>query len=254
MADYGFGDIATSLYEQTDPGTNPALAASAFWPQVTPDAGAGAGGNWFDTVGAGLKSLYGGARDVLGGFGDVAKAVLPAAQIGATALGAVGSAQAASELTKQSRLLRQTQGAQLEASRTSQQQVAQPAIEFGKGELERATAGKIPEAEQARIEQWKQGALQLARDYFARHGISDSTMMASMEAWIDERAKAMEMAALETEQGLGLQALGVAGQAVGQGAAAAGAAGNVAAGQQQTLEQLMAAANQQLGRLGGATA
>ena len=65
-----------------------------------------------------------------------------------------------------------------------------PSIAYATERLARAQRGEVPQAVQAQIDLWRQGALQKARDYFARSGQGDSTSMVSMENYIDQQAKA----------------------------------------------------------------
>lgn len=242
LADYDFGPVVSSL-------ESPAFNLSDVSQQIVSALPSMAEQPWWSQVGDIARQVGGAAGGTLGTIGSIAKTALPAVQIGTGIMGAIGSRQLASDMARQGKLAREAQRQQLATSRRASEQIAAPAVDFGKAALERAAAGTIPDAQRARIEEWKSGALQLARDYFARNNISDSTMMASMESWIDKQAKAMEMASLEGQQSLGLQALGQASGAVAAGAGAAGAAGASAMQQQASLEDLIRAANEQLSRM-----
>jgi hypothetical protein len=208
---------------------------------------AGAGGTSFGDV---ASSLYGGTRSALSGFGDVAKAVLPAAQLGGAVMSGVEGYQAGKQLSEQTKIAgraAKTQASLAEAAKGA----AMPLTEFSQEELARAGRGEIPPAIQAQIELWKQGAKQHVQDYAARSGQGDSSQLVNWLAWIDQQAEAMAAEALMGEQQMGITAGGTAGSIIGAGASAAGGAGQAAAGQQHTLTSLISAANQELGRLAG---
>ena len=133
-------------------------------------------------------------------------------------------------------------------SKTAQGQAA-PVAAFGQSQLSSATAGNIPAPVQAQIDAWRQAARQMAQDQMARMGGGDSTQLTQWLAWIDQQAEGMKAQALQDEINSGLSAEGVAGNLLGVGAGASQGSGNAAAGQQQSLESLIAASNQMLAKL-----
>ena len=199
------------------------------------------------------SGLWSGLKGGVGTLGDVAKTALPIAQLGATGYGIASGVQAAGQLAEQTKITKRAAEMQ-ERVAGEATAAAAPAREFARTEFERAAAGKIDPAIQARIDLWAQGAKQQAMDYLARAGLSDSSTAQSWLAWIDKQAEAMKAEALQGQQALALQATGTA---TGALAAAGGAAGAEAAGaqaQQQDLTQLIASANEQLAKLSAGAA
>lgn len=186
------------------------------------------GGGWWDSVKSGLS-----------GFGDVAKQILPAAQVAGAGYGIYSGIQGARQLADQTKLA--------ESASKRQGQISSDAAGFGRAAMDRASQGQIAPAVQQQIDNWAKGAKQQARAKAAQMGQGDSTMLAQWEAWIDQQAQAMQAGYLQQEEQLGLQAYGVAGQAAGSQAGGA-------AGQQGSLEAMIAEANRVLARLSQAAA
>lgn len=210
-----------------------------------PEQLAGPGAEGASAAGAGASAgdwasrLWGGAGDVAGGFGKFAKGALPFAQLGATGLGVANSLKAQQAAAENSKRVKE--------AFALQERAAVPLTNFGEAQLKNAQAGNVPTAVQAQIDQWAQGAKVKARDYLARAGIGDSSAAAQWDAYIDQQAQAMKAQALSAESQQGIDALG-------KGANVASGIGGQAGQQQTSLEALIAAANQQLGRLSGAAA
>lgn len=238
--DFGLGDFAATLGEGNfDVGT-----------VLPPDigAGAGTGGFW-----SGLSDFAGNVgsdlKGVGSGFGDFAKGALPFAQLGAAGLGLAGGLRAADQNTAAAKSAAASQKLQQDAAGNALN-IAKPLQEFGQASLARAAGGQIPEAAQAKIEEWKQGKKAEMRDYLARAGLGDSQSLQMAEAQIDRMSAEMVLAEIERENALGLQALGGATSATSAAAGAAGAAGQAATQGEVSLAQMIALANQELARVG----
>ena len=123
-------------------------------------------------------------------------------------------------------------------------QIMAPQQTFAADRLARAQRGEIPPAIQAQIEQWKAGELQKARQYFARAGTPDSTMMASVEADIERKAQAAAGEYLQNEEKMALAAFegargsaATAGGLYGTEGAALGTAANIFGSEANDLAQ-----------------
>lgn len=237
MADFDFGDfagnvaglgqdISSYIPSSLDTSVGQALSFGPFG-----DSGGGGGGGGF------LSTL-----------GDFARQAAPFLNIGTGLMGAAQGVMGARNLAQQSNI---ASGAAKQQSELSKQAagVAAPLGQFSQEQLALASQGKIPPAVQATIENWRRAAKQQAADYAARSGQGSSSALASWNAWIDQQAQAMAASALESEQGLGIQAGGVAGNILGTAAGAAHGAGGTAAGNAGSLQDLIGAANQVLARL-----
>jgi len=189
------------------------------------------------------------ASSLLGDLGGIAKSVLPVAQLGGGLMGIASGIRGASQLGEQTKLAEQAAKRQGDISKAAEA-TAGPLSAFSQSELAAGQAGKIPPAIQAQIDLWKQGAKQRAQQVAASSGQGNSSQLASWMAWIDQQGEAMAAAALEQEMQRGIQAGGVAGGVLGQAAGAAGGSGQTAAQQQGSMENLIAAANAALARLG----
>lgn len=200
-------------------------------------AGGGGGGSWMPNL-DGSKVWEG----VKGGWQDAAKLgkeALPFAQLGTAGLGAWSGVNAAKQASEQQKIQRHAQ--QL------QEQAAVPLTNFGQSQIKAAQAGQVPQAVEAQIQQWKQGAMQQVRDLFARMGIPTGTSETSAEQLVEQQAVAMRANWLQSE----------AQQGVGALSAATGAAGQMsqtAEHQQNSLDALIGSANQALARLAAGAA
>lgn len=217
---------------------------------MTSDTGAdfSPGGGWWSGFGDVASSIFGGLTGGVSDFGSFAKALLPFLGIGSGVMQAVTGAKAGGQLAEQTKIAEQNQG-RLGRIADAAIGAAAPLSEFSKEQLAMAQSGKIPPAEQARIDQWVQGAKQLAMDRAARSGMGNSDTARSWLAWIDQQAVAMQQAVIASMEGLGIQAGTGAGGILGQAGQASSAGINSATQQQQTIEGLIAAANQTLSRL-----
>lgn len=187
------------------------------------------------------------------GFGSVAQAVLPAAQIGAAGLGAYSNYQASQQRAQQSKLAEAASKRQDQISATAQQQ-AQPLSNFANEQLARAGAGQIQPAIQSQIDEWVRAAKAKANAYAAGSGQGNSSQLTSWLSWIDRQGQAMRAAAIDAQQGRAIQAAGQAGNLLAVGGNVAGQSAANAIAQGSGIDQLLAAANQQLNRLSAATA
>ena len=129
-----------------------------------------------------------------------------------------------------------------EQAQKSADAAAAPAVDFGRTQLAAASAGKLPAAMEASLEEWKMKAKADMRSKYAGMGQGNSTSLQSEEQKIDLMAESIRAQLLGGVSSQGLDALRIG--------ASAGTAGAAAAGQQQAaLTNLLAAADQQLARL-----
>lgn len=225
----GFGDMSLSI-----PPEFSLPASSSF---DLPATGGGGGSSIWDTIGRGIS-----------GFGTFARNISPLLGIGTGIMGAVAGARGASQLADQNKLQQQAEQRQADIAKQAQG-IATPVAQFGAQELSQATAGKIPAAIQAQIDQWAQAAKAKALDYLARAGIADSSAKEQWMAMIDQQAQAMAASALENEQQIGINAAGTAGNILGTGASAASGAVQTATQQSALIENLIAQANEAQAKL-----
>ena len=219
---------------------SPGGSLSRALPDLSSVGGAGGGFSWGDFA-SGLQSG-------VEGFGNFAKSILPAAQLGLSGLGVYEGIQGAQQLAEQTGIARKSAKTQQQVAGQAQATAA-PLAAFSQSQLDAASKGQIPAPVQAQIDLWKQGAKQKAADYAARSGMGDSQTYTTWLQWIDQQAEAMMAQALESEQSQGIQAGGTAGGILGAASGAAGGAGAVATGQQNSIEALIAGANQTLAKL-----
>jgi hypothetical protein len=208
---------------------------------VAPAASGGGGGDFW-------SSLASGTRTGLNTFGDVAKAILPAAQIGSAGYGIYSGIQGADQLATQTKLAERAGERQDQIAGQAQAQAA-PVAEFGQEQLRRAGLGEVPPAIRASIDQWKQSAIQRINQQAASSGQAGSTQHQQWLMWVDQNAQAMEASALQDMQRTGLAAAGTAGNLLGVGGGAAAGAGQAAAQQQGSLQGLIGEANKALASL-----
>ena len=135
----------------------------------------------------------------------------------------------------------------VEQAQKQAQAAAAPAVAFGTETLDAAKAGKLPAPMQAAVAQWVDQAKGAMRAKYAQMGLGTSSDLASEEAKIDQMAQAMVAQLLQQQEATALSGLQT-------GVSAATGGGQLAAQQQQMLTNLLASANQQLGRLGGSAA
>jgi len=214
-------------------------------PSYTPPAG--------DTSSFGdiARNVGGGIKSVASGFGDVAKAALPFASLGATGVGIASSIQARNQAAEQNRIMGRAEKLQ-ERTAGEAASAAAPLTQFGSDALAKAQRGEIPAPMQALIDQWKQGAKAQMHQYLASIGQGDSQTLAQMDAEIDKQGVAMAAQMLQQEISQGAGALtGAAGALTGAGQVA-GQVGQRAAGQTGDLERLIFEANRQLAAVTGA--
>lgn len=206
-----------------------------------PDGGGSGGGGGFMS----------GLRSIGSGFGDVAKAALPAAQIGAAGLGAYSNYQASQQRAAQSKLAQQGAQRQNEIGAAAQAQAA-PISNFATQQLQRASAGEVQPAIQTQIDEWVRGAEAKARAYAAGSGQSNSTQLTQWLSWIQRQGQAMRAAAIDAQQKTALQAASTAGNLLAVGGNVAGQQAATATATGSGIDNLLALANQQLNRLSAA--
>jgi hypothetical protein len=181
------------------------------------------------------SGLYNSLSNSSFGFGDLTKALGLGLGGLNTYLGAKGASQSAA-MTKLAQ----------DAAKTAKA-TAQPVSDFASSQLQMGQEGKIPPAIQAQIDNWSRAAKQQVLDYAARSGLGSSEWLNNRLAWVDQQAQAMQAQALQGEESTGIQAAGVAGNILGT-------QGQIAQGQQGSMENLIASANQMLGRMTGSIA
>src|SRR5438034_3363478 len=264
---YDFGNVASSLRADLPetPWVLPATPAySLDIPRVSAETpGLGGGGDY--NLGNVSRTLYGGGggggegggdwwsklKSGASTFGDVARAALPFASLGATGVGIASSIQARNQAAEQNKIFGR---AEKLAEQTAGQAAgaAAPLTQFGSDALAKAQRGEIPAPMQAMIDQWKQGAKAQMHEYLASIGQGDSQALAQMDAEIDKQGVAMAAQMLQQEISQGAGALtGAAGALTGAGQVA-GQVGARAAGQTGDLERLIFEANRQLAAVTGA--
>jgi hypothetical protein len=213
------------------------------------DLGGGGGGGGGDGGGSGFGDLAG---RVIGGVGRAAgkvgaglgkeftdsplSAFAKTLGLGATGYNFINQGRMASQMNEQAKRIKQGQ----DAARAA----AAPAIAAGTADVNRAQAGKLQPAMEASIAQWVEKAKADVQARFAQMGLGNSSQIQSALAQIDQAALAMRGQLLQGEQAGGITALQT-------GVSAGRAEAEVGAQQQQMLAQLIAAANRQLGLLGG---
>lgn len=197
---------------------------------------------------SGFDRLAGAVKGVTEPIGKAVSPILPLVGLGTAGVGMAAGIQGARTSAEQARIARQAQRMQGDVLR-SQQAAAAPLTTFGSETLERAGAGHIPPAIQAKIDAWVTGAKAKANDYAARSGQGDSTMLAQWLAWIDQQGAAMAADYLQSQQQIGVTSLSAGANALGGAGATAGQLQQGAAGQQVGIEKLMEEANKALAAL-----
>lgn len=232
--DFGFGGGLPDIPQVPQGPMDPfgGMGSSGGGAQMDPYGGMGGGGFNMPEV---PQFNWGGVGNTLG---SIAKGALPFAQVGMAGLGAANTWRAIQQAADNQKYFRQAQQAQ--------QQAVAPLSQFGEEQLKLAQGGQIPQAEQAKIDLWKQGAIQKARDYLARSGQGESSTMRNWEDWINQQAVAMQSDILNRMRSGGVAALGLAAGGSNQAAQTAGQ-------NQAGIEQLIAQANQALMAMAGGT-
>jgi hypothetical protein len=252
--DYATPDVSTPSYaplpslEANIPGTDPTLAGIS--------SGGGGGGSSFGDIAKGVKdTIYtpptekgGEGGGILGTAASIAKPLLPFAGLATAGMNIAGGIQGARTAADQASIQKRAQRLQ-EQTAGQTAAAAAPLTQFGSQQLQQAAGGQIPPAIQAKIDEWKQGALAQAKDYMARSGQGNSQAMTQWEQYIEQQAKAMEAAYLQQEQQLGIQGLTQGAQALGSAGRQDQALIQGAAQQQTGIDTLMKQTNDVLARL-----
>lgn len=213
-----------------------------------PEAGGGGGGF--------------GLGDVANALGTGAKAALPAAQLGLAGMGLYQGFKGAQQAGDQAGIIRENQRRQGQIAGQQQQMAgtaqayADPLFKAGEDARTRAMAGEVPAGVQAQIDQWAQGAKQMAQQRAASSGQGNSTQLTQWLQWIDQQAQAMKGSWVQSQMNWSLNAANAGTNTLGTGATALGGAANTtnqaaqfASQQQNELQNLIGQANQVLGRL-----
>ncbi len=196
-------------------------------------------------TGGGFGDLASRVGSVIKPIGDVAKGILPAAQLGTGVMGIVGGIQGAKNASAQAALQRRAQKLQ-EESAGATRAAAAPLTQFGEEQLTAARGGQIPAAIQARIDQWKQGYLAQIRDRLARTGQGDSDALMQWQQYVEQQGKAMEAAYLESEMQRGTGAIASGANVIGSAGQQAGAVAQGAQTEGDAILKLMEQANKVL--------
>jgi hypothetical protein len=246
--DYATPDVSTPSYaplpslEANIPGTDPTLAGIS----------SGGGGPSFSDITSGVKDVAGGIGKGVSGalqpVADVAKPLLPLAGLATAGMNIAGGVQGARTAADQASIQKRAQRLQ-EQTAGQTAAAAAPLTQFGSQQLQQAAGGQIPPAIQAKIDEWKQGALAQAKDYMARSGQGNSQAMTQWEQYIEQQAKAMEAAYLQQEEQLGIQGLTQGAQVLGSTGSQSGNLAAGATGQQNAIDNLMRQTNDVLARL-----
>ncbi len=206
-----------------------------------PTVGGGDMAGYYGSSWAPMSSVPGGGGgswlDTLSGYANQA---MPFLRLGTQGLGAFAGIEGMMQAGRQNKYMQQAQ--------KTAQQAAAPALAAQQALLPAGTSamlgGALPPGLEAQVNQWANGAKAQARQYYAHAGIQDSTMMAEMDAYIDQLAQGMRA---QYAQGLltgGFQA--------GQGAvSAAGLGGQLAGLGEGAANQAVQQANQALYRVLG---
>lgn len=199
-------------------------------------------------VGDAARSFAGGIKDVLQPVGQIAGAVAPLAQLGTAGMGIASGIQGAKTAASNAATGRRAQKLQEQVA-GQQAAAAQPLTEFGKKQLDASSAGQVPPAEEARIQNWLQGAIQHAQDYAARSGQGNSLMLTQWVNWLNKQADEMRAAAIGEQQRLGITGLAAGANALGGAGQTAGNIQTGAQNQSGAIAALMAEANRALASL-----
>lgn len=221
------------------------------------------GGGMMSGLSDAASGIGAGIRSVTGPLGDVAKSVLPIAQIGTGIMGAVGNIQAAGNLADQSRIQRQGLRSQLDSATQAREMagnVSAPAgtlVNFGQEQINRAQAGEVDPAMQSIIDRWKNGAKQQMLQRLASSGQATSSTAAQLDQILEQMAVSMKGELLQSMKAQGVGATQAGGGLLASGASASAGAGQTAGGvnqaalqQSQVLQNLIGSANQALARIG----
>jgi hypothetical protein len=120
--------------------------------------------------------------------------------------------------------------------------IARPAQEVGNQLLAQYQTGTLSSSDQFAIQQWVQQQKAAIKQYYAKAGLSDSSMAVNALSQIDSQAETMRQQAIANELKQGLSALGIANPALTAGVQAgfkqdAQLAGNSAAFLQELAKQ-----------------
>src|SRR5262245_50029692 len=242
MADFSFGDFNLGGGD-TGGGFDVGGAASDFGANVG-QPGSVPISSYLPSVGAAMdptamSGTPGGGSffDQLGGY---VKQALPFVKLGSEGLGAYAGIRGMMNAGQQQQFL-------TSAQRTAQQAGA-PALAAGQAIVPAATqavlGGPLPPQLEATVNNWKNNWRQQLRNYYARAGISDSTMSAQIEATIEAQAQELRAQLAQGMLQSGIGALNPALQSAQIG-------GQLAQREGDTVTQAITAANQSLQRLLG---
>jgi len=232
MVDYG--ELALDVAESG--GGSPQIA-------LPTDVGGGSGGgDW------GWGSVAEAINKGVTGFGDFARTLQPAMNLGLAGLGIYEGIQGGQQASQQAGIAKRAAKTQAQVAAQAQQTAA-PLAAFSQSSLEQAQQGKIDPSIQTQIDLWAQGAKQQAQQYAAASGQGQSQQLTTWLSWIDQQATAMKAQALQDEQSKGIAAGGQAGGILSAASGAAAGAGQTANTQAQSIEALIAEANKVMASL-----
>lgn len=183
------------------------------------------GGAWYNRLGEGLM------KEVTG---SPLKAFSTALGFGGTGMGLANQFKMSGQAARNEKFIQQSQ----ERANAA----AAPAVAAGTADINRAQAGKLQPAMEASIEQWVQRAKADMRGRYAAMGRGNSSDLQGEEARIDQLALSMRAQLLQSEEQVG-------GQLLQTGVNANQAGAQTATHQQGILQNLIAAADAQLGKL-----
>ena len=247
----GGSDITRGVYDRYS-----GNQSGPYSPNPTVDVGATA------SSGSNALSDWWNSDNKMGSLSNIAKEVLPIAQLGMAGLGAAQGIYGAIQSGKQGQIVSQAQKRQGQIAESQQgaakqaQDYASPIFQGGADATARALRGEVPGGVEAQIQEWRRGALQLARDQMARSGGGSSSQLASWEAWIERQATSMRGAWIKDQLDYGLKSADTGRGLLNTGVTALSGAGStsqqqgdLARQQQDSLNKLLQEANATLARL-----
>jgi len=224
------GDVGTGMsgVQADAPGYYSAFAGGGAPP--------GGGGDW-------LSKLSGGLDAIINPVGQVASTLSPLLGLGVKGMQLATGIQSQQQAAAQNKIQARDERA-LQSAANTEVGLGTPLAQFGQQGL---LGGQLSPGQEAEIAKWKQQALAKYRDYFARAGIADSTMMQSVESQVaqDELILRQQLASGTYQAGLaGLQ--GGTGDLARLGLISGGAAGSAEQQERQLYQDIFSV----LGRSG----
>jgi hypothetical protein len=187
------------------PGVTPNLDPSGYSLGAGGGVGGGGGGGLdLGKWGTGALKFLG--LDNATTLPGILKGAAPLAQLGMTGVGLARMGQAAAQQGQQQKIL--------DTAQKTEQAIARPAAHYAETILPAAESamlgGPLPPGLQAQVDQWKQQQTAKFRDYFARAGIDDSTMMKEVDGWVEQQSLILAQQLAQNLATSGMEAVGTA--------------------------------------------